>query len=100
MNREQEIIKEIERLNQAIITCKEKPSDEHTILMMTHSSLCGELRGIQSQKQKIIEEINNFFTSEIFLKIMCDYWIDKKIQQYEMVILMTKELLKVIGKEQ
>ena len=51
-----ELEAEIMKLNEEIIALKEKPSEEHTIFMMTHSSLCGEARG-KEDVLKLIDEI-------------------------------------------
>ena len=53
------LYKTLEELNQKIINLKDKPSDEHTILMMTHSSICGEIRAYQNSKEEAIKWVKD-----------------------------------------
>jgi len=46
---------ELEKINQKIVSLKEKPSEEHTILMMTHSSITGQIRAYENSREEAIK---------------------------------------------
>jgi len=85
MNREQELIKEIERLE------KLDKTKGHMVSQSVFDLLQAELKGIQSQKQKIIEEIEKIDT-----QIPDDDGIPVDISAEEF----KKEILKSLGEKE